>query len=81
MENMMPMPMMPMTMPMWFWSGYDGLYWLSKDIKTRESAGYAGGLVCIFAFGIILEGITWLRNYVYIKSQVSAIKATEALNR
>ena len=68
-------------MPMWFWSGYDGLYWLSKTTETKNSAAYAGGLVCIFVFGIILEGITWLRNYVYIKSQVSAIKATEALNR
>ena len=30
---------------------------------------------------MILEGVTWLRNFVYIKSHLRAIEATENLNR
>ena len=71
---------MMMMMPMYFWKGND-LYWLSRYIETDSAGGYAAGLIVVFAFGIILEAVTWMRNFVYIKSQISAIRATEALNR
>ena len=78
----MPMPTMSMDMPMYFWSGYDKypLYWLLSDFTSSSSAAYAGGLVTVFVCGIIIEGCTWLRNYVHIKTQIKAIEATDALN-
>ena len=63
---------MDMMMPMHWWSGYEEntLYWLFKDVKSESSASYAAGLIIIFIFGILLEAITYLRNYVYIRSQI-----------
>ena len=74
---------MDMMMPMYFWSGYDvnELYWLFKDIKTENSGDYACGLIVVFLFGVLIEGITYLRNFLYIRSQINAIRNTEALNR
>ena len=74
---------MDMPMPMYFWSGYEDneLYWLFGGLKTENSGDYAGGLIIVFLFGVLIEGITYLRNFLYIRSQINAIRNTEALNR
>ena len=68
---------------MYFWTGYeDGeIYWLSRHIETTGAGGYAAGLIVMFLLGLVLQALNWMRNFVYIKSQISAIRATEALNR
>ena len=76
----MPMPEMKMMMPMWFWSGTN-LTWVYYRIKSDSSATYACGLIITFLLAILLEGLTYLRNFVYLRSQLAAIRNTEALNR
>ena len=70
---------MGMMMYMSFWKG-EKLYWLSRHYESDSAGEYAGGLVVTFLFGLVIEALIWMRNFVYIKSQVNAIKATEALN-
>ena len=76
---MPPMPKMKMMMPMSFWSGTD-LTWVYYRIKSTDSATYVGGLIIVFLLAILLEGLTYLRNFVYLRSQLAAIRNTEALN-
>ena len=71
---------MDMMMPMSFWKG-DDLYWLSRHIESTTAGEYAAGLIVTFLFGLVIEALIWMRNFVYLKSQISAIRATEALNR
>ena len=71
---------MDMMMYMSFWKGEE-LYWLSRHIESKTTGEYAAGLVVTFIFGLVIEALTWMRNFIYLKSQISAIKATEALNR
>ena len=79
-ENDMPMPEMKMMMYMSFWGGTD-LRWVYYRIHSSDTATYVGGLIITFFLSILLEGLTYLRNYVYMKSQLAAIRNTEALNR
>ena len=74
---------MKMMMPMYFWTGHEDaeFYWLSRHIETTGAGGYAAGLIVTFLLGLVLQALNWMRNFVYIKSQISAIRATEALNR
>ena len=74
---------MSMMMPMYFWSGWEEpeIYWLSRHIESTSAGEYAAGLIVTFLFGLVLQALNWMRNFVYIKSQISAIRATEALNR
>ena len=74
---------MDMMMPMYFWTGWeDGeIYWLSRHLKTTSSGEYAAGLIVTFLLGLVIQCLSWMRNFIYIKSQISAIRATEALNR
>ena len=74
---------MMMMMPMYFWTGWEEgeLYWLSRHIETKSNGEYAAGLIVTFLLGLVLQALSWMRNFVYIKSQISAIRATEALNR
>lgn len=78
----MPMPPMPpmMMMYMYYWKGTE-LYWLFEGAESTTAGQYAGGLIVVFLFGIMLEGVTYLRNFVYIKAQIHAIKRTEELNK
>ena len=76
----MMMDMMNM-MPMYFWKGTDGLTWLFYRWESTTTGQYAGGLIAMFMLGITLEGLTYLRNAVYIKAQLQAIKKTQELNR
>ena len=69
-----------MMMPMFFWKG-DNLYWLSRHIESTTAGEYAAGLIVTFLFGMVIEALIWMRNFIYLKSQISAIRATEALNR
>ena len=69
-----------MMMPMFFWKG-DNLYWLSRYIESTTPGEYAAGLIVTFLFGMVIEALIWMRNFIYLKSQISAIRATEALNR
>jgi len=72
--------MMMMMMPMYFWKGTE-LTWLWYHLDSKTSGEYAGGLIVVFLVGVVIEAVTWMRNFVYIKSQISAIRATEELNR
>jgi len=62
--------MMDMMMPMHFWSGYteNSLTWLFRDVTSDSTGDYIGGLILVFFFGILIEGVTYLRNFVYIRS-------------
>ena len=74
----MDMPMM--MMPMWFSSGND-IYWLFRELHSTTSGQFAGGMIVTFIIGVGIEALTYLRNYVYIRSQITAIRKTEQLNR
>jgi len=67
---------MMMMMPMWFWTGND-VYWLFKELHSTTNGEFAGGMIVTFIIGIGIEAITYLRNYVYIRSQITAIRKTE----
>lgn len=69
-----------MMMPMYFWKGTE-LTWLWYHLDSSTPGEYAGGLIVVFLVGVVIEAVTWMRNFVYIKSQISAIRATEELNR
>lgn len=71
---------MDMMMYMSFWKG-DQLYWLSRHFESNTDGEYATGLIVTFIFGLVIEALIWMRNFIYLKSQISAIRATEALNR
>ena len=80
MPGPMPMPDMPMMMYMSFWSGTD-LTWVYYRIKSSDTGTYVLGLIITYLLSILLEGLTYLRNFVYMRSQLTAIRNTEALNR
>ena len=71
---------MMMMMPMYFWKG-NSLTWLFYNATSSNGTQYFGGLILVFLFGIALEAVYYLRNYIYIKAQILAIKKTEELNR
>ena len=75
----MGMDMMAMDMPMHFTKG-KSLTWLFHGVDSSTAGQYTGGLIVTLLMGIVLEGITYLRNYIYIKAQVKAIEKTEELN-
>ena len=77
---MEPVGMMMMMMPMYFWRGNE-MTWLFYGVDSTTSGQYAGGLIVVLLMGIVLEGITYLRNYIYVKEQAKAIKKTEELNK
>ena len=80
MPPMPPMPKMDMMMPMAFWSGTK-LTWVYYRIQSTDAGNYTLGLIITFLLAILLEGLTYLRNFVYLRSQLAAIRNTEALNR
>ena len=59
--------MMDMGMYMYFWTG-NQLTWLFYNAESTTGAQYFGGLICTFLVGVLIEALTYLRNYVYIKS-------------
>ena len=63
---------MDMMMPMYFWKG-EKLYWLSRHLQSTTAGEYAAGLIVTFLFGLVLQALNWMRNYVYIKSQIRAV--------
>jgi hypothetical protein len=77
---MEPVGMMMMMMPMYFWRGNE-MTWLFYGVDSTTAGQYAGGLIVVLLMGIVLEGITYLRNYIYVKEQAKAIKKTEELNK
>ena len=80
MPPMPPMPKMDMMMYMSFWSGTN-LTWVYYRIQSDGTGSYILGLIITFLLAILLEGLTYLRNFVYLRSQLAAIRNTEALNR
>ena len=73
---------MKMMMPMSFWKGYDTeLTWLVREWTTTTSGQYAGGLIVSFLLAVLLELLIYLRNLLYARAQIAAIKKTEQLNR
>ena len=79
-EAVEPVGMMMMMMPMYFWKGNE-MTWLFHGVDSSTAGQYAGGLIVVLLLGIVLEGLTYLRNYIYVKEQSKAIKKTEELNR
>ena len=77
---MEPVGMMMMMMPMYFWRGNE-MTWLFYGVDSTTAGQYVGGLIVVLLMGIVLEGITYLRNYIYVKEQAKAIKKTEELNK
>ena len=63
---------MKMMMPMYFWKGKE-LYWLSRHFESTTAGEYAAGLIVTFLAGLVIQALSWMRNYVYIKSQIRAI--------
>ena len=73
---------MMMMMYMWFWSDAEKeLNWLFKNVVSDSGGEYFAGLLVTFLLAIVLEGITFARNYIYMKEQVKAIRASEELNQ
>ena len=69
-----------MMMYMYFWTGTK-LNWLFYSAESETGGQYFAGLLCTFILGLLIEGLTYLRNYIYIKSQTTAIERTIELNK
>ena len=69
------MPGMMMMMPMYFWSG-NSLTWLIHGWDSTTGGSYFAGLLVSFILGFTIEALTYVRNYIYIKSQTAAIERT-----
>ena len=65
--------MMPMMMPMYFWTGNDVTY-LFKNLSSETAGGYAVGIIATFLLGIALELVSYLRKYIHMKAQLQAIE-------
>ena len=54
-------------MYMYFWTGTQ-LTWLFYNAESTSGGQYFAGLLCTFLVGVLIEALTYLRNYVYIRS-------------